>query len=165
MARRMFAVTNYIGNIDRFSPSSSFLSFFLTLFLCILCAPDNQYYRFSRLHATITFITTVHKKAFFKYRERILCRPRIVKTNTIRVYVIHISILNIELLKHTRQICTKIGNYLDYYPQSILISLLHNSLLHRVFTFFLLLYLIFIKYQCQIFFFFTMQKFKQKFVE
>lgn len=137
-------MTNYIGNIDRFSPSSSFLSFFLTLFLCILCAPDNQYYRFSRLNATITFITTVHKKAFFQYRERILCRLRIVKTNMIRV--IHISILNIELLKHTRQICTKIGNYLDYYPQSILISLLHNSLLHRVFTFFLLLYLIFIKY-------------------
>lgn len=145
MTRRMFAVTNYIGNIDRFSPSSSFLSFFLTLFLCILCAPDNQYYRFSRLNA-ITFITTVHKKAFFQYRERILCRLRIVKTNMIRVYVIHISILNIELLKHTRQICTKIGNYLDYYPQSILISLLHNSLLHRVFTFFSLLYLIFIKY-------------------
>lgn len=119
---------------------------FSLFFLCILCAPDNQYYRFSRLNATITFITTVHKKAFFQYRERILCRLRIVKTNMIRVYVIHISILNIELLKHTRQICTKIGNYLDYYPQSILISLLHNSLLHRVFTFFSLLYLIFIKY-------------------
>lgn len=163
----MFAVTNYIGNIDRFSPSSSFLSFFLTLFLCILCAPDNQYYRFSRFHATITFITTVHKKAFFKYRERILCRPRIVKTNTIRVYVIHISILNIELLKHTRQICTKIGNYLD------LLSSINPNIITAQFSLtqsihFLFLVIIFNFYKISMsnfFFFFTMQKFKQKFVE
>lgn len=159
MARRMFAVTNYIGNIDRFSPSSSFLSFFLTLFLCILCALDNQYYRFSRLHATITFITTVHKKAFFKYRERILCRLRIVKTNTIHVYVIHISILNIELLKHTRQICTKIGNYLD------LLSSINPNIITAQFSltqsihFLLVTIFNFYKISMSNFFFFTMQKF------
>lgn len=82
MARRMFAVTNYIGNIDRFSPSSSFLSFFLTL--CFVHQIINIIVSF-RFHAT-TFITTVHKKASFQYRERILCRLGIVKTNTYLCY-------------------------------------------------------------------------------
>lgn len=148
----MFAVINYIGNIDRFSPSSSFLSFFLTLF-CVFY-----------VHQIINIIVSLDstppllsqlctRKLSSNIEERILCWLRIVKTNTIRIYVIHISILNIELLKHTRQICTKIGNYLDYYPQSIN-KLLHNSLLHRVFNFLLVTIFNFYKILMSNFFFY-----------